>query len=265
LDAIGEQGAGAGRTARGVGQELQPAAHLARRVLDSGQAAPFHLRPVMRDIAKVLGIGGDLLERPPGSFEGRQVLLALIFSPALFDQPVLVPDALHGQVRKGQIPFALESLRAEGGKSATQRQDLACQFAGDLVRAGARSARELLQPFQTLGPITAYPLADGGHGGGEGPGGILEAVLAGVSDQAEAIIKSVLHVTNHVEIRNGSRHRARILTAPHCLGPPHQGSHLSHPLLAHTLQSQRGDTMYLSNSEFNDNLTSVHGLEIRVV
>jgi hypothetical protein len=76
-------------------------------------------------------------------------------------------------------------------------------------------------------------------------------VLAGVGDQLEAIIKSVLHVTNHSEVGDGSRHRALILPRPAAaLVPPHQGSHLSPPPLTHTLQSHRGDTMYQGYATF---------------
>jgi hypothetical protein len=40
------------------------------------------------------------------------------------------------------------------------------------------------------------------------------------------------------------------------LVPPHQGSHLAPPPLAHTLQFHRGDTMYLYSSRGGGSLSS---------
>src|SRR2546422_1331655 len=151
--------------------------------------------------------------------------------------------------------------------------------------------------------MTAEPLAHGGDGGLEGSGGGLDAVLTGMSDQTEAIVKGILHATNHIEVSYGSRHSpprierpgrkgggndapwkawktqkasfplfpprleirrraCRISTFPPplrrvplsslrsaaALLSPQQGRHLSSPLLTQTLQTDRGDTMYLSNS-----------------
>lgn len=182
LDAVGEPGAGAGRTAGGVSQELQPAANLARGVLDGGQAAAFHLGPVAGNVHEVLGVGRDLLEEAEGGLPGCQVLFALIFPPALFHQPVLTPDALEGHVGERQIPFALEPLGAEGGELTTQGDDLALQLADDLVGTGMRSAGEFFQSLQAPRFVAPHPLANGGDGGVEKSGRVLEAVLSGVGD-----------------------------------------------------------------------------------
>lgn len=42
------------------------------------------LRPVVGNIVEILGIRGDLLEQTPVSFDGGEILLALIFSAPLF-------------------------------------------------------------------------------------------------------------------------------------------------------------------------------------
>jgi len=82
LDALGEQGAGLGRALGSVSEELQATAHLAGGVLDEGQAARLHLRPVVRDIVEVLGVGGDLLEQGPGFFQRCEVLFLLVLATA---------------------------------------------------------------------------------------------------------------------------------------------------------------------------------------
>src|SRR3990172_1519093 len=75
LNTLREQGAGLGGAVGGIGEKLQAAADLARRVLDDGQAAPLHWRPVVRDVVEILGVGGDLLEQGPGFFHGGEILL----------------------------------------------------------------------------------------------------------------------------------------------------------------------------------------------
>ncbi len=56
---------------------------------------PLSLRPVARDVVEIFGIGADLLETEPTGFDVRQVLFALVFSAAFFEQAVLAPDALQ--------------------------------------------------------------------------------------------------------------------------------------------------------------------------
>jgi hypothetical protein len=66
-----------------------------------------------------------------------------------------------------------------------------------------------------------------------------------VHHEAEAIIKSILHLANQVEVRHGSGHGPRILSRPlAALVPPHQGSQLTAPPITQALQLHRGDTMY---------------------
>src|SRR2546428_838750 len=211
---------------------------------------------------------------------------------------------------EGKIPLALQALSAEGGELAAQFKHAVGQLARDLVRTRARGTGKLLQALQALRLMTAEPLAHGGDGGLEGSGGGLDAVLTGMSDQTEAIVKGILHATNHIEVSYGSRHSpprierpgrkgggndapwkawktqkasfplfpprleirrraCRISTFPPplrrvplsslrsaaALLSPQQGRHLSSPLLTQTLQTDRGDTMYLSNSTLQRRLT----------
>jgi len=206
---------------------------------------PLHLGPILGDIVEVFGVGRDLLEQRPGFFECGQVLFLLVLATAAMNQAVVAQDALDGGVTQGQVPFALQAAGTESGQLTTQRDHPRGPFAPDLVGAGVGGARDFLQALQALRLIASSPLAHGRDGGEEGAGGGLDPVLTGMRDQAEAVIKSVLHLTNHIEVRHGSRHGPRILRPPPAaLVPPHQGSHLPPPLLTQALQPHRGDTMY---------------------
>jgi hypothetical protein len=74
------------------------------------------LQPVARVIVEILGIRADLLEQRPGSFDVREVLLALIFPAAFFQESVRAPDALESAMADGQIELADQAARAEGGQ-----------------------------------------------------------------------------------------------------------------------------------------------------
>jgi hypothetical protein len=47
-----------------------------------------------------------LLEQSPLRFDVREVLFALIFLPAFFQQTVLPPDAFQGAMGDGQVELA---------------------------------------------------------------------------------------------------------------------------------------------------------------
>jgi len=53
---------------------------------------PLGLLPVAREVVEILGIGADLLEQRPASFDMREVLFALMFPATLFDQSMLMPN-----------------------------------------------------------------------------------------------------------------------------------------------------------------------------
>jgi hypothetical protein len=48
--------------------------------------------------------------------------------------------------------------------------------------------------------ITAQPLAHGGHGGSEEPGGGFDATLLGAFHQTKTMVIGVFHLTNQIEI-----------------------------------------------------------------
>lgn len=54
----------------------------------------------------MLGIGADLLEQRPLRSDVCGILLALIFAPAFFHQPMLAPDAIQRVVTDAQLEFA---------------------------------------------------------------------------------------------------------------------------------------------------------------
>ena len=131
------------------------------------------------------------------------------------------------------------------------------QFPDDLVWTGVGARESSCKPFN---PCTSdrrsHLRTRQWTGGTEGPGRCFHPVLTSVRDQAEAIIKSVGHLTNQVEVGDGSRHREPILRQfTDCLALP-PGSHLSSPPLADTLQFHRADTTYQGSSSSSRGLTT---------
>src|SRR6266478_6491699 len=114
LDTGGKDRAGGSAAPLSEGAEEQTAADIASGVLNDRQVESLGLQPVARNIIEILGIGSDLVEQRPGSFDVREVLLALIF-PAAFQQAVRAPDALKSAMTDGQIELADQWARAEGG------------------------------------------------------------------------------------------------------------------------------------------------------
>ena len=116
LNPSGEHGTGGSGTALSKGPEQQAAADLAGGVLDRGQTEELSLRPVAGDIIQILGIGGDLLKDAPSGLDVGEVLFALIFARAFFQQTVLAPNALQGTMAEGKIELADEAASAKSEK-----------------------------------------------------------------------------------------------------------------------------------------------------
>ena len=92
----------------------------------AGQAAGLHLGPIVRDIVEVLGVGGDLLAKPPGGFQRRQVLLLLVLAAAGMDQAVLCAGCAGWPYGGGADPTRACRRRApKVGKLAPQGDDVA--------------------------------------------------------------------------------------------------------------------------------------------
>ncbi len=155
-----------------------------------------------------------------------------------------------GSERRSAGEVGAPRRRLAPGRRTAGRQGLKLHPRSGATARGARTrnntSSERRRELGRLGPHVAHR----GDGGAKGAGRRLDAVLTGVRNQPERIIKSVLHLTNHVEVGDGSRHRPAILRRPATalLSPPQQGRHLLPPLRTQTLQSRRGDTMYPSNS-----------------
>jgi hypothetical protein len=73
--------------------------------LNGPQAELLSLRPVVRNIVEMLGIGADLLKQRPAGLDVCEVLFALIFFLSRLQQAVFAPDTLHGHVRERQVEF----------------------------------------------------------------------------------------------------------------------------------------------------------------
>ena len=211
LNASGEHRAGRGAATLGERPEQQPAAHFAGGVLDQRQAEPLGLGPEARNIAEILGVGGDLLEQPPGGFDSGEVLFALVFPAPFADQPVLAPDALNGHVADGQVELALQARGTEGGQLPSESENLLLDLGRGLPRRVMRSAAVFLQARRAVLPVSSPPLTDGEGGGEEEPCGGLDAPLPDGLDQSQAVVVGAFHFTDQIEVAGG--HRAAILTA----------------------------------------------------
>jgi hypothetical protein len=209
LHTRGEELAGAGGAASGEGEEEQPAAHLAGGVLDERQAQALGLRPVVRDIFEVFGVGRELLEEAPLGFEVGQVLFALVLAAAAVDQPVGAPDALQGAVAEGEVELADQSAGAESGQATAQGHHGLLDLGRGLARLAVGRSRA---PQQALGAfllIAPHPLAHGAAGGLEGARGGFQTVLASVLHQPQAVVIGVFHLADKAPVRDGL-HEARL-------------------------------------------------------
>jgi hypothetical protein len=201
------------REAKTALAEEQTAADIAGGVLNGRQVEPLGLQPVARNIVKILGIGANLLEQRPGSFDVREVLLALIFAATFLQQTVLAPDALESAMADGQIEFADQAARAEGGQRFAKLDKLRCGGRRSFLRLVMTSAGKCDQAGRAMLLEASQPFADGGHGGSEESRGGLDAALFGALDQPQPMVVRVFHLTHQIEITGGSSHDATILTA----------------------------------------------------
>ena len=199
------------------------------------------LRPVVRDIVEILGIGADLLEQRPLCFDVGEVLFALIFAAAFLQQAVLAPDAFQRAVADGQIELADQAAGAEGRQSFAQLEQLSFDVARSFVRLLVASPGELAQAGRAVLLVAAQPFANGGHGGGEQPCGGLDAALLGALDQPQAMVVGVFHFTHQIEITSGGGHDAAILLAARGPAlPPAGRSSLTASSHSNTSASPRG-------------------------
>src|SRR5208337_3840109 len=138
-----------------------------------------------------------------------EVLFALILALSFFEQTVLAPDAFQGAMAERKIELADKAARSEGEQLLTQSDDLLLDVGRSLAGLVMRGAGKLDQTARTLLLITSQPLAHGGDGGFEQPRGGLDAALSRRLHQTQAMIVSVAHFTNQVEVRG--RHAGGIV------------------------------------------------------
>ena len=184
------------------------------------QAELLGLRPVVRDVVQILGIRADLLKQGPLRLAVGQVLLALIFSAALFHQPLRAPNTFPGAVTEREIEFANQTARSEGGELLAESDDLLFEFGGSLARLPMRSPGAFGQTRGVVLLKAAQPFADGGHGGGEQTCGGFDAALLGALHQSQAMVVSVFHFTNQIEIASGGGPGDRIVRPARLPAPP---------------------------------------------
>ena len=102
-----------------------------------------------------------------------------------------------------KIKLADETAGAEGVQLLTKRDDLRFDGGGSFAGLMMRSAGKFEQAARTVLLIAAQPFAHGGDGGLKQAGGGLDAMLAGVSDQTQAMVVSATHFPHQGEIGSG--------------------------------------------------------------
>ena len=105
---------------------------------------------------------------------------------------------------RGKIELSNETASAEGKQLVAQSHDLPFDVGGSLPRLVMRRARKFEQAGRSLLLIPTQPLAHGGNGGLEKPSRGLDAMLASMRDQAQAMVVSALHFPHQGEV--ASRH-----------------------------------------------------------
>jgi len=203
LNASGEDGAGGSGAALGKGPEQEATADFTSGVLDGGQIEGLRLRPVARDVVEILGVGGDLLKDAPGGLDVGEVLFALIFALALFEQTVLAPDAFQGAMAEREVELADEAASAESEQLLAKRNRLLFNLGGSLAGLVMRSTGKFDQAARSLLLITAQPLAHGGDRGLEKTSGGFDASLPSRLHQTQAMIVSVSHLANQDKVGGG--------------------------------------------------------------
>jgi hypothetical protein len=203
LNAGGEKGAGGRRTTLGKGPEQQAAAHFTGSVFDGRQIENLGLRPVAGDVVEILGVGGDLLKDAPGGLDVGEVLFALIFALAFFEQTVLAPNALQGAMAEREVELADEAASAESEQLLAKRNRLLYNLGGSLAGLVMRSTGKFDQAARSLLLITAQPLAHGGDRGLEKTSGGFDASLPSRLHQTQAMIVSVSHLANQDKVGGG--------------------------------------------------------------
>src|SRR5260370_37598869 len=110
------------------------------------------------DSVGVLGVGGDLLKDAPSGFDVGEVLFALIFALAFFQQTMLAPDALQGTMAEGEIELANETASAEGEQLLAQSDDLLFDGGGRLAGLVVRMTGKFDQTAQSVMLKTTAPM-----------------------------------------------------------------------------------------------------------
>ena len=183
----------------GIGQEHHAAADFAGGKLVPRQPEGLPLRPGMGNIRQVLGIHRNLSKQPPAAFDAGQVFFLLMRFSSFLDQPMVPQHPADRLMGTGQTMLVHQPTSPHKGISFSQGHDPAFEGGRDLVGTGFGDSRQFLQAGQAFLPVAVQPLANSFGGGLEGPGGRLDSLLQGESDQTQPqfkLVSSVLHPYN---------------------------------------------------------------------
>jgi hypothetical protein len=118
-------------------------------------------------------------------------------------ETVLAPDTFQGTMAEGKIELADETARAKGEQLLAQSDDLLFDVGRSFAELVMRSAGKFDEAARTLLLIAAQPLAHSGDGGLEKTSGGLDAMLASVSDQTQAMVVGLFISRTKVNLGSG--------------------------------------------------------------
>src|SRR5512138_30851 len=161
----------------------------------------------MRDVLKVFGVGGELAEEFPLTFDRAELLFSNVLFLVWAEQLVLAQDSSDGVVAARQEELKLEALSSEAGL-ATQPDDLSFQAAGDLVGAVVGAAALFGQGGGLARLIAPEPFAHGVAGAAEFTSSGFETFSPSEGDQ---LLMQPMAIGAHaIQLKVGAVHRHRI-------------------------------------------------------
>ena len=192
---------------RSIADETSAGDGFAGGVLEAGEFEAGHLRPIVRNVLQILGVGGELAEEGPEAFDLAELFFGGGFLFAGASELVVADDAGDGVVTDGEIELLLETLGTEGGLLA-EFDDHPFEGGGGLVGAAIGTAAQLGERGRFTRDIAAEPFADGVAGAAELAGGGLEAVLAGEGN--ELLMEPVAVGFHAIEFKVGAVHAGKM-------------------------------------------------------
>jgi len=200
-------------------------------VLEAGQFEVGHLRPIVRDVLQILGVGGKLAEELPVAFDGAELFFGGGLLLAGSHQLMVTKDAGDGVVTARQGKLVAEAFGPKAGLAA-EFNDLTFEAGARLVGTVLGATAVLLQGgrFPRLG--TAQPLAHGVARAAELPCRGLEPVAASIGHQ---LLMQPMTIGAHaIQLKVGAVHHRRVASFSRRCCASSGGGAAAHPCGEHS-------------------------------